>query len=161
MARNAFELLVYALKIWVDSWENAREWTIISAGERHGDINLGRGIILHSVGKLSIEDYASMLLETYAGISLMVSPHPSYPPLEMAAFGIHTITNCYTIKDLSSFSENIISLKSCGTNDIANSLHDIFRKFNGFGYSKLNSSYAGEGQVFHEIISGISEYLEC
>ena len=30
----------------------------------------------------------------------MLSPHPSYPPLEMAEAGVTTITNCYGGKDL-------------------------------------------------------------
>lgn len=42
------------------------------------------------------------MLDTYAGISLMSSPHPSYPPLEMSVFGIKVITNNYSNKDLSS-----------------------------------------------------------
>ena len=32
------------------------------------------------------------------GISLMESPHPSYPPIEMALFGVNVITNIYESK---------------------------------------------------------------
>lgn len=160
VARNAFELLVYALKIWVGNRSDVEEWTLISAGEKHEDVDLGRGAILHSVGKLSLEDYATMMLDSYAGISLMVSPHPSYPPLEMAAFGVRTITNRYANKNLSSFSENIVSLDSCGPSDVANALNEICDKFQGIGYSTLNSPYIDDGQVFCEIISEILKQLE-
>ena len=34
------------------------------------------------------------------GISLMVSPHPSYPPLEMAHLGMLVLTNGFGAKDL-------------------------------------------------------------
>ena len=37
------------------------------------------------------------------GISLMVSPHPSYPPLEMAHLGMLVLTNGFGAKDLSTW----------------------------------------------------------
>jgi hypothetical protein len=40
----------------------------------------------------------------------MVSPHPSYPPLEMAYAGIKTITNRYSYKDLSQRSHFLTSI---------------------------------------------------
>ena len=40
----------------------------------------------------------------------MLSPHPSYPPLEMAVAGCIAITNSYETKNLSARSSNIISL---------------------------------------------------
>jgi len=158
--RNAFELIIYAMKIWVSNQPDLKEWTLISAGEKHEDVDLGYGAVLHSVGKLTLENYAAMLLETYAGISLMVSPHPSYPPLEMAAFGVQTITNCYANKNLTSFSENIISVDSCGPKDIASELGKICNRFSGFGYSTLNSAYIEDNQVFSKIIPDILERIE-
>ena len=41
----------------------------------------------------------------------MVSPHPSYPPLEMAAFGARVVTNGFGDKDLSGFSPLIESVR--------------------------------------------------
>ena len=159
VARNAFELIVYALKTWCSQQPDASDWTVLSAGEHHDDVDLGGGIVLHSVGKLSLEEYAKLMLETYAGISLMVSPHPSYPPLEMAAFGIRTITNCYSNKDLASFSENIISLQSCGPLDIANKLCGICLGYTGYGVPiRSDFSVDGEGQ-FDRIVGEIVEKL--
>ena len=65
------------------------------------------------------------MFTSYAGISLMVSPHPSYPPLEMSTFGVRTITNQYENKDLSYFNENIISLRACSPDNIVKALSDI------------------------------------
>lgn len=159
VARNAFELIVYALKTWCSQQPDASDWTVLSAGEHHDDVDLGAGMVLHSVGKLSLEEYAKLMLETYAGISLMVSPHPSYPPLEMAAFGIRTITNCYSNKDLASFSENIISLQSCSPLDIANKLCGICLGYTGYGVPiRSDFSVDGEGQ-FDRIVGEIVEKL--
>ena len=159
VARNAFELIVYALKTWCSQQPDASDWAVLSAGEHHDDVDLGAGMVLHSVGKLSLEEYAKLMLETYAGISLMVSPHPSYPPLEMAAFGIRTITNCYSNKDLASFSENIISLQSCSPLDIANKLCGICLGYTGYGVPiRSDFSVDGEGQ-FDRIVGEIVEKL--
>jgi hypothetical protein len=51
-----------------------------------------------------------MLCRAAMGISLMLSPHPSYPPLEMAEAGLITLTNSYDGKDLSLRSDNIVSI---------------------------------------------------
>lgn len=158
-ARNAFELLVYGLKAWVAQQENAQEWTILSAGEKHDDVDLGKGMVLHSVGKLSLQEYAQMMLSTYAGVSLMVSPHPSYPPLEMATFGVKTITNCYDSKDLSSFSENIISLHSCAPRDIAHALCDICGSYSGNGTILTQKDYLAAENNFGNIPQELSKAL--
>jgi hypothetical protein len=43
------------------------------------------------------------------GLSLMYTPHPSYPPLDLAASGAVVVTNKFANKtDLSQYSSNII-----------------------------------------------------
>jgi len=91
--RNAFALMVAALRLWARSHPDAESWRIESAGEFHGPVRLARGSTLRSLGKLSLSDYANRLERAGVGVSLMASPHPSYPPLEMANFGIRTVTN--------------------------------------------------------------------
>lgn len=108
--RNAFELIVDTLRRWIEIDDSHTEWHVFSAGEEHPPVYLGGGTYLTPLGKLSLEQYARVLTETYAGLSYMVSPHPSYPPLEMAAFGVKVITNGYGNKDLSEFSPNVTSL---------------------------------------------------
>ena len=53
------------------------------------------------------------------GVSLMLSPHPSYPPLEMAMFGMEIITNKYANKDLSKITKCIHSVDAIEPNNIA------------------------------------------
>lgn len=158
--RNAFALLVAGLKLWREKQGDASEWELLSAGEGHDDVDLGDGVVLKSMGKLSLEEYAQTMLDTYAGVSLMVSPHPSYPPLEMSTFGIKTITNCYANKDMSSFNDNIVSLKSCSPYDIANALCSICENYNGKGSVVSDSPYAKGGAIFGDIVSELSEELK-
>ena len=158
--RNAFSLLVYALKRWAEDCPDASQWTILSAGEECGDIVLGNGAVMRSVGKLTLDAYAKTLKDSYAGISLMVSPHPSYPPIEMAAFGIHTITNCYENKNLSTFSDNIISLKTASPASIANTLCQLCEQFNGKGYVTYEKAYVEAGNEFGHIPEEIASILK-
>lgn len=159
VSRNAFELLIYALKRWRERQKDAGTWTVLSAGEQHDDVDLGGGMVLKSVGKLPLDEYAKLLLDTYAGVSLMVSPHPSYPPLEMAAFGARTITNCYANKDLASFSKNIISLRACDPADIADALCTVCDSYSGEGRVDAYESYLTGGTVYEDIAKEIAENL--
>ena len=159
-ARNAFELLVYGLREWVSQQKDAKEWTVLSAGEAHEDVPLGDGVVLRSVGKLTLEEYAQVMLDTYAGVSLMVSPHPSYPPLEMATFGIKTVTNRYDSKDLSDFSKNIVSLASCAPRDIAGALSKICDGYDGQGVIASNEDYLSAEKTFGTIPQELAEALK-
>lgn len=146
--RNAFNLVVSSLKKWVRLQDSIEEWEILSAGEYHEPVDLGNGKELKSVGKLTIEQYANLMLESYAGISLMSSPHPSYPPLEMSVFGVKVITNTYANKDLSDFNANIISLKNISPSNIANQLSEICG-----GYSdKIDLSITNNDYIYNDDI---------
>lgn len=121
-ARNAFELIAMALNDWYKNDANAKTWKVYSAGQNMPDVNCSSGLVIKNVGKLTLEQYAKMMLETKIGISLMVSPHPSYPPLEMSTFGIRVITNTFANKNLQNFNSNIISLDRCTIEDISSTL---------------------------------------
>lgn len=109
--RNAFELLVNGLCLWQQGNPIvARDWRIISVGEFFEPWRAQDLSNFEVVGKLPLEDYADVLCRAAIGISLMISPHPSYPPLEMAEAGMITLTNKYGAKDLSLRSRNIIAI---------------------------------------------------
>ncbi len=148
--RNAFEIILEALKLWVANSSLSAEWEIVSAGEDFDPIHLGSNRVLCSLGKLTLEEYAKELTESAIGISLMVSPHPSYPPLEMAAFGEKVITNNYLNKDLSSFSTNgsIVSLKGLTPYRLYRTLDKLAAEFSVTAEcGKVSQSYL-EGKEF-------------
>lgn len=157
--RNAFNLLVAALKRWVEIQENVEEWEILSAGEYHLPVELGKGMELKSVGKLTIEQYAQTMLDTYAGISLMSSPHPSYPPLEMSVFGVKVITNTYANKDLAEFNENMVSLSNISPNNIAVTLNKICNNYSETMDLKItNDEYINNDSIFDFVKDIIDVY---
>lgn len=147
--RNAFELIVEGLREWVKSSPASSQWEILGAGESFKPVYLGRTSHLTSLGKLSLDDYATVLASTYAGISLMVSPHPSYPPLEMAAFGASVITNSFSNKDLSDFSENMISIHAITPQAIARELDKITMSYHSeVDCKSVNAAYLDDVDQF-------------
>lgn len=126
--RNCFPALVRGLRRWARDYPEYADWEVISAGVEHDPVDLGDGRMLTSVGKLSLDAYAEMLLSCSAGVSLMASPHPSYPPLEMVHFGLQTVTNGYFCKDLTAFHPNIISAPSIAETDLAAALAEACRR---------------------------------
>jgi glycosyltransferase involved in cell wall biosynthesis len=92
--RNLFTTLIASLEVSLCQLPLI-SCEILSVGELHENITLKSGHVVKSLGKLSIQSYLNLLSNSDLGISLMMSPHPSYPPLEMASAGMQVITNDY------------------------------------------------------------------
>lgn len=128
--RNAFFLVERSLECWAQRHGAAHpDWLLLSAGEEHEDVDLGAGHRLRSLGKMSLEDYAQLLRKTAIGLSLMVSPHPSYPPLEMAHFGVRVLTNAYANKHPADRHENLLVPDGATPELIADSIEREIRAF--------------------------------
>ena len=154
--RNAFALLVLGLRQWVARDPRAAGWQVVSLGESHPDLSLGvppapgtavastlapapapavspmvtpAEIILRSEGKVSLDRYAALMRDSAIGVSLMLSPHPSYPPLEMAAFGMRTLTNRFEGKSLALDHPNLIELDDLSPETLARQLADLASRF--------------------------------
>lgn len=124
--RNCFESVVEGLSLFFASLPEGERASItaLSAGRQHDPVTLAPGAVLQSLGKLDIPAYAALLEQTHLGLSLMASPHPSYPPLEMALFGAYTITNGFAGKDLSGCHPGLVSLPWPEPELIAGALRD-------------------------------------
>ncbi|UCE32480.1 MAG: hypothetical protein JSW68_06140 [Burkholderiales bacterium] len=126
--RNGFALIAGGLRRWVAEDPAAARWRMLSLGERHPDLDLGRApgasesLRLESLGKVPLEHYAQLMRESAIGLALMLSPHPSYPPLEMAAFGMRAITNRFEGKALAGEHPNVVDLAWPDPESIAGAL---------------------------------------
>jgi len=83
---------------------------IVSVGQPHQDVVFATGHRMRSLGKIPWEEYPSFLGTVDIGLSLMLSPHPSHPPLEMAAAGAQVVTNEFGAKSLGELSASIQSV---------------------------------------------------
>jgi hypothetical protein len=131
VTRNLLELVADGISLWQQRNPTiAREWQVVSAGEGYSLDVVSQVNNLKIAGKLSLEEYSSYLRTASVGISLMLSPHPSYPPLEMAESGIVTITNSCFGKDLGRVANNIISLDRVTEDTIAEAIGSAIMRVN-------------------------------
>lgn len=124
VARNLFKLILESLRIWqLTEPAEALQYQIKFAGENFDAKLISELNNAESVGKLSLDEYGELLSKSAIGISLMLSPHPSYPPLEMATANCITITNDYDCKKMMQRSSNIISLSSLSPNILCEAIN--------------------------------------
>ncbi|HEY9216138.1 MAG TPA: glycosyltransferase [Ancylobacter sp.] len=99
--RNLFELGLVALRHAVASGNLDKDnWEVWAMGEQLSPIGLGNGVFLNPLPWMNFSDYAERVRTADLLLSLMLSPHPSYPPLEMAASGKLVVTNSFSVKTL-------------------------------------------------------------
>jgi hypothetical protein len=70
-------------------------WEFLAIGQELPDLPLSTRHVLRSQPWLRYEDYGALLGSSDVLLSLMLSPHTSYPPLEMAAAGGLVVTNTF------------------------------------------------------------------
>ena len=109
--RNLFDLGVAALDAAVGSGVLPRErWRVhlVGRGVPQMDFCDGSRPVLHDA--LSWAEYHELLGGIDLGLSLMASPHPSYPPLDLAAGGSVVVTNRWPGKlDLTTVSDRVLT----------------------------------------------------
>jgi hypothetical protein len=116
-ARNLFELGMIALaKLVADPRVDLANWSFHGIGsiDRTSTLELAPGVPLELVPKTSLQEYIDMMPSFDAGLSLMLTPHPSLVPLEMAAAGMLAVTNTFANKTadrLHAISRNLIGVE--------------------------------------------------
>jgi len=162
VGRNCFEVCIESLQKFAFQYENLHKWEFYSVGEKHQDIMLGPDCKLISLGKLPLDQYQKILESSSVGLSLMVSPHPSYPPIEMASYGLEVITNRYENKNLSNFLTNVNSLEILTPNDVVEALIQVCSEVeerNGTPAECKNSYLAEESweKAFSSLVNILNE----
>ena len=115
-ARNLFELALMSLsKLVEDARVDLTNWSFHGIGSLGGNVlDLADGLPLELVPKTSLEEYIKLMPSFDVGLSLMLTPHPSLVPLEMASAGMWTVTNTFankTARHLSAISTNLIGVE--------------------------------------------------
>ncbi|WP_264050448.1 rhamnan synthesis F family protein [Methylobacterium flocculans] len=108
-----------------ESPEFWKDWRFIAIGEDFDPFLFTKSEIVENGGRLTLNDYADLISRASVGLSFMVSPHPSYPPLEMAAAGMKVITNKYANKDLSDLHTNIHSFDKFDVKSVSRMLKSL------------------------------------
>lgn len=89
---------------------SGEDWEFWFVGPHTPDLTLPGGVVPHVVEGLSWQDYLALTSTMDAALVLMDTPHPSYPPYDLAASGAAVLTNSHrgTKRDLSDISANIL-----------------------------------------------------
>ena len=99
--RNLFELGLRVLRVALaEGVFDGEEWEFRAIGQTLAPLPLSTTRSLEPVPWLSYPDYAAFLGESDVLLSLMLSPHTSYPPLEMVTAGGLVVTNTFGVKTL-------------------------------------------------------------
>lgn len=89
------------------------DWNFTFVGRDLKPVELPFGVRPTLLENLSWPDYAALIRQTDLGLSLIDTPHPSYPPLDLAASGGVAVTNqCGVKRSLAAYSENILCMPS-------------------------------------------------
>jgi hypothetical protein len=112
-ARNMFGLGIAALREATKSKE-LEAWDILAIGGRGSvpQMALNNGLVLKAAPWMNYDGYAGMLREADVLLCPMLSPHTSYPVLEMPATGGLSVTNTFSFKtreELETLSDGIVA----------------------------------------------------
>jgi len=87
------------------------EWNLYFVGRSIREVTLPRNVNPAVLQDLSWQEYAALVRRIDLGLCLMDTPHPSYPPLDLAASGAVVVTNTHGIKtSLTRYSDNILTV---------------------------------------------------
>jgi hypothetical protein len=100
------------------------EWNIHFVGRELPEMELPGGIRPSVWARLPWSAYAELVSTMDLGLCLMDTPHPSYPPLDLAASGAVVVTNTHGSKtSLEEWSRNIIAAPP-GVSALCDALRD-------------------------------------
>ncbi len=108
--RNLFYLGLEVLDVALSQGViNPAEWDVILMGKDIPPFVFSDGTVPQRRHNMAWADYAALVAGSDVGLCLMDTPHPSYPPLDLAASGAVVVTNQFGNKqDLQAYSANIL-----------------------------------------------------
>lgn len=107
--RNLFQIGVHLLdKAIAEGVLDTNEWDIYCVGQSAPELTFSNGSKSINLGQLSWEEYAEFLSDVDIGLCLMYTPHPSYPPYDVACSGGVVITNKMLNKQSFNECDNIV-----------------------------------------------------
>jgi hypothetical protein len=96
--RNSYDYCILALQLLISSGE-LDGWDILSVGSKIDSIYLSERVKVTVLPNVIESEYFKHIESSDVALSLMVSPHPSLPPLDFVSSGCVTVTNTFWNKD--------------------------------------------------------------
>lgn len=138
---------------------NSADWDILFVGSNIPNITLFGGFRPVICEKMPWNEYAQLLGTIDVGLSLMSTPHPSYPPLDLAASGAVVVTNRFGLKkDLSKYSHNILC-SNLNAEDVVSTIEAAIQLSTDTALRTHNYLHGGLGRSweksFHKVVGEI------
>lgn len=87
---------------------DTNEWDIYCAGQDVPELTFSNGYKVKNLGLMEWKEYGKFLGDIDLALSLMYTPHPSYPPFDVASAGGVVVSNKCINKENISFCNNIL-----------------------------------------------------
>ena len=161
--RNCLEfaeaLIQRVVEIQPEFW---RGWKFLAIGEDFSSAQYLKTSNISVHGRLTLKEYADYLSRARIGISLMVSPHPSYPPLEMAEAGLLVLTNTYANKDLAELHTNLRSFVAFDLPSVASQFQSMAEESLSIvrGTPKVDWFFGGKTN-FTQLTMDVAANIRC
>ena len=118
-------------------------WKFLFVGKDIGRIALPGGVMPEILENLPWDRYAEAVRGAHLGLALMDTPHPSYPPLDLAASGAIVVTNsCANKVSLDAYSRNIITVPPTVA-DLRDGLAEALRRLDDETTRQRNYAQSG------------------
>ena len=160
--RNLFEMGVAAMQLAVQQGVlDEAEWEFWGMGESFDPVAVGPRTVLRPLPWKDFAGYAEQMRQSDVLLSLMLAPHPSYPPLEMAACGGVAVTTEFgpkTAGRLAAISGNIIGAAAT-IEGIAQGLADAADRLGDTG-ARLEAASLALPRTWDDVFKGLLPRLE-
>lgn len=118
-------------------------WDVVLMGKDIPDFVFSEGTVPQRRQNMAWAEYAALASTVDLGLCLMDTPHPSYPPLDLAASGAVVVTNEHGNKqDLQRYSANVLCVPATCA-DLVAALGDGVRL--ALDAEKRDSNFRGNG----------------
>lgn len=168
--RNCFQLAALGLTEAVKQGHFERDqWELHGIGSVQivGSMKLTNKADLQLLPKVSLTEYYNMLPNYDVGLSLMLTPHPSLVPMDMAASGLVTVTNTFDIKTkdkLEKISSNLVVVEPTidgirdGLIEASTRVEDIDARMSG---TKLNWARSWDEAFDEEFVRKVVGWIDA
>ncbi len=166
--RNAFVLGLMALRRAISTGGfDISQWEFhgVGASKPSAPVPLGYGAELKILPKVGLDEYHQLLTQYDVGLSLMLTPHPSLVPLDMAAAGQLVVTNTFenkTADAMTAISSNIYAVAPT-TDALSNALRQVTQYVNDYDArivgSQLNWARTWEQSLNDRVMAQLNEWL--
>jgi len=161
--QNDFDLVVESLRTWVRSYPAAEDWRIVSAGEAHEDIPLGRNVVIRSLGTLSLDEYARELARCWVGVAFTFNASTSHAAREMVDFGAWLVTNQFEYRRPADLPPNVLTIEEPTPENVARNLVlccERYRPDRIVSIATLKSVFNSDGEEFPFVPALMNSWCE-